>query len=72
MQDKNENPYNLLVPGADIAQIGKRLGRWLISFGNNTADKGATLAFSYSQGSYFIESTNRMLVGFIPYNTADI
>jgi hypothetical protein len=81
MKDKNENPYNLLVPGADIAQIGninsltisaKRLGRWLIPFGNNTADKGATLAFSYSQGSYFIESANRMLVGFIPYNTADI
>lgn len=81
MKDKNENPYNLLVPGDDIAQIGninsltisaKRLGRWLIPFGNNTADKGATLAFSYSQGSYFIESTNRMLVGFIPYNTADI
>ena len=81
MKDKNENPYNLLVPGDDIAKIGninsltisaKRLGRWLIPFGNNTADKGATLAFSYSQGSYFIESTNRMLVGFIPYNTADI
>ena len=81
MKDKNENPYNVLVPGADIAQIGninsltisaKRLGRWLIPFGNNTADKGATLAFSYSQSSYFIESTNRMLIGFIPYNTADI
>lgn len=81
MKDKNENPYNLLVPGDDIAQIGninsltisaKRLGRWLIPFGNNTADKGATLAFSYSQGSYFIESTNKMLVGFIPYNLADI
>lgn len=81
MKDKNENPYNVLVPGADIAQIGninsltisaKRLGRWLIPFGNNTADKGATLAFSYSQGSYFIESTNRMLVGFIPFNTDDI
>lgn len=81
MKDDNENPYNLLVPGADITQIGninsltisaKRLGRWLIPFGNNTADKGATLAFSYSQGSYFIESTNRMLIGFIPYNTADI
>ena len=81
MKDKNENPYNLLAPGADIAQIGninsltisaRRLGRWLIPFGNNTADKGATLAFSYSQGSYFIENTNKMLIGFIPYNTADI
>ena len=81
MKDEDENPYNLLVPGADIGQIGninsltisaKRLGRWLIPFGNNTADKGATLAFSYSQGSYFIESANRMLIGFIPYNTADI
>lgn len=81
MKDKNENPYNLLVPGADIAQIGninsltisaKRLGRWLIPFGNNTADKGATLAFSYSQGSYYIENTNKFLVGYIPYNSADI
>ena len=81
-QDKNNNPYKILVEGENIEPIQSkssmsgelvtsRVGRFLLKNNNYTSDEGNTLNFAYAQGSVIIESTNRIIIAYIPYNTAN-
>ena len=80
MQDANGNPYKILVAGVGTNSLSnaraqnitaRRIGRILTPDNNNAADAGATLNYSYAQGSYVLEDKGRILIAFIPYNTAD-
>ena len=80
MQDANGNPYKVLVAGVGTNSLSnakaqnitaRRIGRILTPDNNNTADAGATLNYSYAQGSYVLEDKGVILIAFIPYNTAD-
>lgn len=81
MQDVNGNPYKVLVQGAGTTSLSnaraqnitaRRVGRFLLPDNNSTADAGATLNYSYAQGSIVLEDKGKILIAFIPFNTADL
>lgn len=82
-QDKNNNPYKILVEGNELPNpepeintgagqelATKRVGRWLLKNLNSTDDNGETVNYIQAQGSVVIESTNRIIIAYIPFNTA--
>lgn len=81
MQDENGNPYKVLVAGEGTNSLSnaraqnitaRRIGRILTTDNNHTADAGATLNYSYAQGSFVFEDKGKILIAFIPFNTADV
>ena len=80
MQDEDGNPYKVLVAGDGTNSLSnaraqnitaRRIGRILTPDNNHTADAGATLNYSYAQGSFVFEDKGKILIVFIPFNTAD-
>lgn len=74
---KNQNNQAMDALEDKVDNIGmqslatQRVGRWLLPNLNSTSDKGATLQYSYAQGSVVIESKNTIVIAYIPYNTDD-
>lgn len=80
MQDVNGNPYKVLVQNDGTTSLSnaraqnitaRRVGRILTPDNNSTADGGATLNYSYAQGSIVLEDKGKILIAFIPFNSAD-
>lgn len=80
MQDKEGNPYKVLVANEGTNSLSnaraqnitaRRIGRILTPNYNNSADEGETLNYAYAEGSFVFEDNGRILIAFVPYNTAD-
>ena len=74
---KNQNEQAMGALEDKVDNIGmqslatQRVGRWLLPNLNSTSDKGATIQYSYAQGSMVIESKNTIVIAYIPYNKDD-
>lgn len=64
------NPEPEINTGAGQELATKRVGRWLLKNLNSTDDNGETVNYIQAQGSVVIESTNRIIIAYIPFNTA--